>query len=331
MLRAAVTRVTATLPLPVGNANVSVAAREGVLLQLADRMGRIGQGEASPLHGFSPDTIDACEDALVRLAKAPPPPIDADAPIGPQLRARLDAIASFPPAARFAAETALLDLVGQASRRPLHAILAELAGAPPASTTVPIAALIHHIEPERAIEDAWNAYDRDIRTLKIKIGRPGRFDEELQTLRRLRAELGPDVALRLDANGAFPIREASARLDALAEIGPEIVEEPCAGRLAEVAASMRSHQGGSEPGLVRSRRGASVPLAADESLQLPCCRLDDPVGPDRERRDSAQGTLHQITEPALARPLDAALQERQIRGRLPLEPKPVEDVVQPRR
>lgn len=256
MLRAAVTRVTAELSTPSGNANLSITAREGVLLQLADRMGRIGQGEASPLPGYSPDTTDECEAALIRLAKAPPAALDASAPVEPQLRARLGAIAQFPPAARFAVETALLDLHGQATRRPLHAILAELAGASPPDAVAPISVLLDGIDADQVVDHARAVVARGVRTLKLKIGRPGRFADELALLEDLRHALGPDVALRLDANGAFTIAEAPSRLAILSEVAPELIEEPCAGHLAEVA-------------MMQAHKKERVPIAADESLQDP--------------------------------------------------------------
>jgi len=156
-----------------------------------------------------------------------------------------------PPAARFAAETALFALFARRSGRPF----AELLGSGPAKT-VPLAALLPTEDPLPA---ARAALARGLTTLKIKIGRPGAFEQELAVLRALRRELGPEIQLRLDANGAFPVSEAAGHLKALAELRPEYIEEPVPlGQLAAFAALAPP----------------PIPLAADESLRVAELRDD---------------------------------------------------------
>ena len=73
------------------------------------------------------------------------------------------------------------------------------------------------------------------------------------------------MAIRVDANGAWPVPEALAALAALAPVGIECCEEPCAGldEIAEVSAHV------------------PVPVAIDESALLPGAldrRVCDAVG-----------------------------------------------------
>src|SRR5439155_7333732 len=111
---------------PAENERGRGLSRRGLLLRLVDGAGCVGQGEASPLPGYSPDSLGGCRAALLRVAAWPRPPLDAERPLEPQLRARLDAIDPALPAARFALETALLDLAAQARGAPLWALIGGL-------------------------------------------------------------------------------------------------------------------------------------------------------------------------------------------------------------
>ena len=83
--------------------------RVTLLLIVEDAEGHVGLGEASPLPGYSPDTLDDAWGSLTRLLGASLGRGELGAPGSSQeLRAVTGAVAS--PAARFALETALLDL-----------------------------------------------------------------------------------------------------------------------------------------------------------------------------------------------------------------------------
>jgi len=92
---------------------------------------------------------------------------------------------------------------------------------------------------------------RGARTLKVKVGRAGRFEEELEILTLLRAEFGSELRLRLDANGQLPADNLERCLERLARCSPELIEEPLSG-----------------PALAAIER-SPIPLAADETLQRP--------------------------------------------------------------
>jgi L-alanine-DL-glutamate epimerase-like enolase superfamily enzyme len=98
------------------------------------------------------------------------------------------------------------------------------------------------------------ARERGIRTVKVKVG-VGDFSRELGALHALR-RAEPGLALRLDANQAFSLADAPRVLRALAELRPELVEEPIV------------------DGFLGELTSAPVPIAADESLAGPWLALE---------------------------------------------------------
>lgn len=214
--------------------------RTGLVLHLVDEDGRVGRGEATPLPGYSPDTLGESRAALDAFTARLPREVAQD-PAGIALV--VGELPARAPSARFAVETALLDLVAQAEDVSLAALLR----GGPAPHLVRHTALVQAPAPDDALAEASRAVSRGVRTLKRKVrGRP--FDAEVALLARLRAQFGDEIELRVDANGAWAPEEARERLEALARVGVALVEEPSFGR-----------------GLCALGRVA-VPWAADESL-----------------------------------------------------------------
>jgi o-succinylbenzoate synthase len=98
------------------------------------------------------------------------------------------------------------------------------------------------------------------RTAKVKIAETGQDQAaDLARLEAVRAALGPDGKMRIDANGAWDVDEAAGRMPRYdrAAGGLEYAEQPC-----RTAAE-----------LARLRRLVEVPIAADESIR----RAADPL------------------------------------------------------
>jgi O-succinylbenzoate synthase len=83
--------------------------------------------------------------------------------------------------------------------------------------------------------------------VKVKVGRPG----DLELVAAVRDALGPGVALRVDANGAWDVDTAVDRIKRLARYDLEFVEQPVA----------TLHD------LARVRARVAVPIAADECIR----------------------------------------------------------------
>lgn len=148
------------------------------------------------------------------------------------------------PPALAALDIALHDLAGKAAGVPVWGLLGASSAEPVAcNATLPAG----NPATLRALAERW-AGD-GYRTFKLKVGLPG----DVAQVAAMRALLGPDTRLRVDANGAWTLDEAVERLRAMGRHTIELAEEPVSGL--EQLAKLRP----------RTR----IPLAADESVSTP--------------------------------------------------------------
>jgi o-succinylbenzoate synthase len=219
--------------------------REGLLLRIVTSDGAVGQGEASPLPRYSRETIEASRAGLERMDWARLPEPDAGEPAMEYLGRLDDELRGLPASARFAVETALLDLLGQRRGLPIWAMLGESS----LGVSVPLSTLVGGADEESSVLRARAAADKGSHTVKLKITGP-HLGGQLDTLARVREAVGAR-ALRLDANRSFPARAAIDELGALRELHPELVEEPV------------------PTAALAGLESLPVPTALDESLQEP--------------------------------------------------------------
>jgi o-succinylbenzoate synthase len=222
--------------------------RRGLLLEIEDERGYIGLGEASPLPCYSPDDEAGCRGVLESLGRRWPRQWPEDPALALAALRRLTPGMSDTPAARCAAETALLDLIGHRLGMPLWQLLAQAAGLPMAPTRLALAALIHAGDIEEMDRELGAVMAQGYGSVKIKVGGVA-LEHDQRRITRVLERLGAHGRLRLDANRAWPPSVARQALAGLGDPRIEYVEEPVArGRWAEL---------GSVP----------VVLAADETLQ----------------------------------------------------------------
>ncbi len=225
------------------------AARYGVIVELETDTGVTGLGEASPYPG--PDEREAQRDVLWVLRKMAVALQrrdirDAESELD---RALADADASAPVkrAARAGVETALWDARGKLAGVPV----AQLMGRRP-RRCVEVNALVVDPEVEAARHAAREAANAGFRAVKLKVGMARSVEQECARVASVRGAIGPDVALRLDANGAWDVATALRTLRAVAGYDIEYVEQPVPPHDLE---AMR-----------RARELAGVRVAADESV-----------------------------------------------------------------
>jgi L-Ala-D/L-Glu epimerase len=143
--------------------------------------------------------------------------------------------------ARAAVEQALFDLAGRISQQPLWRLLgAETAEPVRCNATLPAGA------PDEVARraEAWTG--RGFESLKLKLG----VGDDLRQVEAVRAAVGPDVRIRVDANGSWSRDEAQEVLRQIEPLGIELVEQP--------TDSLRS---------MAAVAGATrIPIAADESV-----------------------------------------------------------------
>jgi L-Ala-D/L-Glu epimerase len=148
------------------------------------------------------------------------------------------------PPALAAVDIAVHDLVGRATSQPVWRLLGARRAAPVVcNATLPAA----NPSATRAMLESWIA--EGFRTFKLKVGLPG----DVTQVATVRESLGPDAVIRVDANGAWDVSEAIARLDALAQHRIEVAEQPV----------------GTFEQMAEVRTEVPMPLAADESLVSP--------------------------------------------------------------
>ncbi len=148
------------------------------------------------------------------------------------------------PRALAALDLALWDLAGRQADKPVWRLLGA-ADAPPVEVNATIAAA----DAERAASEAAVAQEAGFRCVKVKVG----LGDDVERVEAVRTAAGSEMAIRLDANGAWSVDQALGALHALAPLGIELCEEPVSGLEA----------------LERVSAETSIPIALDESASEP--------------------------------------------------------------
>jgi o-succinylbenzoate synthase len=257
-------------------AHGSTAARAGALIRLTTAEGLEGLGEAAPVPAFG----DRLDDSLRVIADLAPHLIGLGLLEADALLARLNYTQPGVAAAACAFDTALYDIRAQRAGWPLARLLGGDAGQP-----VPVNATIGALEPAAACLAASHATAAGFRCVKLKVGVAGSRQAEIGRVAAVREAIGPDIHLRLDANGAWSITEAIAIIRSLERYDIELVEQPVSA--ADLA------------GMAQVRAAVDTPIAADESVR----------GPEQARQViAARAAQILVVKPMLAGGLRRALE-----------------------
>jgi o-succinylbenzoate synthase len=206
--------------------------RRGLLLRAVLDGGAEGWGEVSPLPGFSRESLEDAERQVRELRRAW---VGRDPEELPPAESLLPSVA-------FGLEGCFLCAVAASCGQSLRA---SLGGG--AVDRVPICGYVGD-----ASRDLRGAAARlragGYTCAKLKVGR-GPVPRDVAAVREAARELGPGVRLRLDANRAWSMEDATAFCEGLAGLPVEFVEEP-----------LRDPRG-----LPRLASVTGVPLAVDET------------------------------------------------------------------
>jgi O-succinylbenzoate synthase len=94
-----------------------------------------------------------------------------------------------------------------------------------------------------------------VTSIKLKVAEPGQTAiDDVSRLAKLRELVGPDVTIRLDANGSWEVAEAEQNLFMLRAFGIDYVEQPV--KTLDEMARLR-----------KRLQGTGIRIAADESLR----------------------------------------------------------------
>lgn len=231
---------------PVATARGRLEFRAGAILWLDGPDGVHGLGEVAPLPHLAERELSRALGLLEELRGE----------VGrgeSELERLLAGWRDWTPAGRAlraALETALLDARARRAGLPLARWLSG-----EAKREVPVNAVVTAPTIAAAVEEARAAVAAGFRTVKLKMGVAETEAAEVEQVAAVRAAIGPEVRLRLDANGAWPVERAVRLLRRLASYGIELVEQPV--------------PAGDLEGLAAVRRRAPVPVAADEAVTGP--------------------------------------------------------------
>lgn len=132
--------------------------------------------------------------------------------------------------------------------------MAEVGFPAPVRDRVPVNATVPALSPEKAFDLVAAS---GCSTAKVKVAEAGQsLSEDIDRVAAVRAALGADGKVRIDANGAWTVDEAMDAVRALAKYDLEYAEQPC--RTVEELASLR---------VSLARAGLDVRIAADESIR----------------------------------------------------------------
>lgn len=233
-------------------AHGTMSAREGIVLVMETLDGRVGLGEASPLPSYSGGSVEETSDAIETLTRAL---VGQPASNAWYCDFALPGVsAGSATAARCALETAGADLMARSTSLTLAAWLARWALLGDPRISVPVNATIDAGDPEVAAEEARALSARGFETLKLKVGTGSSAD--LKRIAAVRAAIGDQVGLRIDANGAWGPNQAITILGRCHDFRVALCEQPVS-HLAPDAFLQ----------LARVRASSRVPIAADESCR----------------------------------------------------------------
>jgi o-succinylbenzoate synthase len=192
--------------------------REGLICELTTDDGLVGLGEAAPVPELACSADDLqralaeMSPRLVRFLKADPRTVDTR---------RLGDGGGVHSAISAAFDTACCDVIAQSAGLPLAQAFGKNS-----ATQVQVNALVTASSVEEAVAAATYARKDGYRTVKLKVGTQATVAAERHRILEVRDALGPDVALRVDPNGAWDFETAIAVLSRLSDAEIEYVEDP---------------------------------------------------------------------------------------------------------
>ncbi len=230
--RVSVTHGALRLARPLQTSAGRFDTREISIVRVESSDGAFGYGESAPLPDWGTETAAESRQELDALSKA------AKTTGG----ALLEAVDG--PAARFAIETALLDLVARQRSIPLRRLL----NPEESREVVPVNATLGLLPPPEIRRRAAELVREGYRCIKLKVGDPNPSAD----IARIRAARASGATIRIDANGAWTADEA---IEFLTRVGADIELEYCEQPVPAEPSDL----------LGRVASSVRVPIAADES------------------------------------------------------------------
>jgi muconate cycloisomerase len=225
------------------NAYTTKKVQKSAIVRLTAQDGTVGLGNIDPSPGYSVETI---EQSLAALRNRLAPVVQGLDAGNPHILVReMDQALAGYLDAKAAIEMACIDMLARRLGIPVHQYLG---GA--VTRQLRFNAWIGIVSPDEAAAEARKWFDRGFRSAKIKVG--GGIQADCERIRAVRAAVGPDMALRADANAGYSVEDAIALGRLLEPFGMQLLEQPIAED--------------DLPGMARVRQAIGIPVMADESI-----------------------------------------------------------------
>ncbi len=239
--------ISVPLKKPFKTALRTVYSVEDIIVIIETDTGHVGYGEAPPTGPITGDTtgaiIGAIEDHIKKHI------IGMDIENMEDIMLKLDSSIVKNTSAKAAVDIAIYDLYGQLYKAPVYKLLGGYRKEIITDITISVNA------PEEMARDSIEAINQGYKTLKIKVGKDSSLD--IKRMKAIRAAVGYDVDLRIDANQGWAPKEAIHTLRKMEDAGLniELVEQPVLAHDFE--------------GLKLVTDNVSIPVLADESVFSP--------------------------------------------------------------
>ena len=227
-------------PFVISNDSISVA--DNVLVRIITDSGLEGQGECSPFPTILGETQDSCFAVGQKIAARL---IGENALAMEHCHHLISSTIAENYCIKSAFDLALWDLAGKHAELPVYALLGGKMDKPlHTDMTIGIGT------PEKMAADAKKYKEAGFPYIKVKLGTKPEVDVE--RIKAIRAVIGPDFPLRIDANQGWSLADAKKALRALQTFNIDYCEEPVSKRYLL--------------DLPLLRQESPIPIMADESL-----------------------------------------------------------------
>ncbi|SKB91721.1 mandelate racemase/muconate lactonizing enzyme family protein [Daejeonella lutea] len=188
---------------------------QNVFVRVYTDTGHYGVGECSAFPMIVGETQDTCLTMAKEFAKVwkGKDAADIDARIQD-----LHNVAAHNPTAKSAFDMALYDLASKAAGQPLYKFLGGERRTVETDMTIGIGS------PEEMSKFALGYKKLGATILKIKLGK--KPDDDLERMRQIRAAVGPEMVLRIDANQGWDYEAAMKCLNGMKDLNIEFCEQP---------------------------------------------------------------------------------------------------------
>jgi L-alanine-DL-glutamate epimerase-like enolase superfamily enzyme len=222
----------------------SESIQRSAVVRITASDGAIGLGNVDPIHGYSEESV---EDTLQALETVFGPRIIGLDPSNIHVVLQhIESAAAHLLDAKAAIEMACVDLTARALGIPVHTYLG---GA--VKDRLHFNAWIGILPPDKAAAETAAWQKRGFRSAKIKVG--GDIEADRQRVKAVREAVGPDFALRIDANAGYDADTSIKLARMMAPFNLQLFEQPVPAE--DIA------------GMARVRReSAGIPIMADESV-----------------------------------------------------------------